>query len=212
MEDVVGGGSVQGGHAASAVFVAERSYSWMEPQNRHTETLRTTKRLAINAFLVFHLVAITCWCIPLSTPLIVAFRTAVRPYFLWSGLFQSWDAFAPEPKHVNAYVEAVVIHHNGAIQTWKFPRMEQLSLVERTYRERYRKFVENLQADANAPLWPDVSRRIARLTNNAPNPPEIIMLVRHWTDIVPRAGASASREPSHVQILYEYKVTPRDLE
>ena len=184
----------------------------MELQNRHRQALRKAKRAAINAFLVFHLVAITCWCIPISSPLIAAFRTAVRPYFLWSGLFQSWDAFAPAPKHVNAYIEAVVIHKDGAIQTWKFPRMEQLSPLERTYRERYRKFVENLQADSSAPLWPDVSRRIARLNNNRSNPPEIIMLVRHWTDIVPQPAAPAHPEPSHVQILYECKVNPADLQ
>ena len=155
--------------------------------------------------------AITCWSIPINSPLITAFRTAVRPYVLWSGLFQSWDAFAPEPKHINSYLEAIVIHKDGSIQTWKFPRMEQLSLAERYQKERYRKYVENLQGESNAPLWPDAARHVARLNSDASNPAQIIMLVRHWTEIVPRADASAHPEPPHVQILYEYKVTPEDL-
>lgn len=168
------------------------------------------KRIAISAFLAFHLVAITCWAIPPDTPLLAAFRNAVRPYFLWSGLFQAWNAFAPAPKAVNSYVESIVIYRDGRVLTWKFPRMEQLSVFERYYRERYRKFVENLKEDSSVALWPDAARYIARLNNtDASNPPEIVMLIRHWTDIMPGAPASASKP--HVQIFYEYKVAPGDL-
>jgi hypothetical protein len=167
------------------------------------------KRTAISAFLAFHLVAITCWAIPLDTPLIVAFRNAVSPYFLWSGLFQAWNAFAPAPKALNSYLEGIVIYHDGRVLTWKFPRMEQLPLAQRYYRERYRKFVENLKEDSNVALWPDAARYIARLNNDAFNPPEIVMLIRHWTDIVPPPAPPADRP--HVQIFYEYKVKPQDL-
>jgi hypothetical protein len=166
------------------------------------------KRIAISAFIGFHLLAITCWAIPLDTPLLLAFRNAVRPYFLWSGLFQAWNAFAPAPKALNSHVEAIVIRKDGRVLTWKFPRMEQLSLAERYYRERYRKFVENLKEDSSVALWPDAARYIARLNNDAANPPEIVMLIRHWTDIVP--GATSAPQP-HVQIFYEYKVKPQDL-
>jgi hypothetical protein len=188
-----------------------------EPQNSAAVPVSQTgpwslpplKRSAISAFLAFHLLAITCWAIPLDTPLMVAFRNAVRPYFLWSGLFQAWNAFAPAPKALNSYVEAIVIYHDGRVLTWKFPRMEQLSLAQRYYRERYRKFVENLKEDSSVALWPDAARYIARLNNNPSNPPEIVMLIRHWTDIVPPPAPPAGQP--HVQIFYEYKVKPADL-
>ena len=112
----------------------------------------------ISAFLLFHILAITAWCIPLETPLIAELKGFIRPYMFWSGLFQGWDMFAPSPRSVNAYVEAAVIFKDGRIHNWKFPRMEQLGLTERYYRERYRKFVENLQVDSNSALWPDAAR------------------------------------------------------
>jgi hypothetical protein len=188
--------------------------------NRYSETapksgtrsanLAKLKRIAISAFLLFHLLAITCWTIPLDSPLIAACRGVIRPYVLWSGLFQTWNAFAPAPKAVNSYVEALVIYKDGRVLNWKFPRMEHMSLGERYYKERYRKFVENLKEDTSVALWPDAARYVARVNNDPSNPPEIIMLIRHWSDIVPGSGSSAP-QPQHVQIFYEYKVKPADL-
>jgi hypothetical protein len=172
----------------------------------------SVKRIVISAFLLFHILAITLWCVPLDTLLVGAFRDAVRPYMLWTGLFQSWDMFAPTPRSFNAWVEASVIFRDGRIQPWRFPRMEQLSLTDRYYKERYRKFVENLQEDKQAALWPDVARHIARLNNNPANPPEIVMLIRYWSEIVPRADGSYHPEPVRGHILFEYNVKPRDLQ
>ena len=171
------------------------------------------KRAVISAFLLFHIIAITCWSIPLDSPLRTAFVSFIRPYFVWSGLFQSWDMFAPLPTSANAYIQAFVIYKDGTIRNWKFPRMEQLGLAERYYRERYRKYEENLKQDANAPLWPDAARHIARLNNNRSNPPEIITLVRYWSDIVPPGDSSShAAEPPHAQIFYRYNVKPEDLQ
>jgi hypothetical protein len=165
------------------------------------------KRIAISAFLFFHIVAITCWSLPFGSPLITAFDNVIRPYLVWSGLFQYWDTFAPVPKSVNSYVDAIVIYKNGHTRNWEFPRMEKLSLTDRYWEERYRKFVENLKEDTNVALWPDAGRRIARLNNSdASNPPEIVVLIRHWSNIVPYRS-----EPWHAQIFYEYNVKPEDL-
>jgi hypothetical protein len=168
-------------------------------------------RLVISLFLLFHLFAIVLWAVPLQTPLIGAFREWVRPYLLWSGLFQSWDTFAPSPRGVNAYVQGVVITSDGRIHTWKFPRMEQLGITERYYRERYRKFVENLQEQSSAALWPDVARHLARMYNNPANPPEIVMLVRYWSDIPPPSTGPYQPPPEKAHIFFEYRVQPGDL-
>jgi hypothetical protein len=168
------------------------------------------KHIAISAFLLFHIVAITCWCIPFDSALIREIRDSVRPYMLWSGLFQSWDPFAPVPRSVNLYVEAVVIFKDGHTHTWKFPRMERLSFTERYYKERYRKFVENLAQDSHSALWPDVARYIARL-NNSPNPPQIVMLIRYWSEIVPQADGSYHPGPERAHIFFTYEVKPEDL-
>jgi hypothetical protein len=168
-------------------------------------------RISISIFLLFHIVAIALWCTPLDTPLIAEGKGFIRPYMVWSGLFQSWDTFAPSPKSVNAYVVASVITKDGVVHPWNFPRMEQLSFTERYYKERYRKFAENLQDDRNSALWPDVARHLARLYNNPANPPEIVMLIRYWSDITPPVnGAHHSERPS-ARIFFEYRVTPEDL-
>jgi hypothetical protein len=170
------------------------------------------KHIGISAFLLFHIVAITCWCVPLESPLIDAFRSVVRPYLLWSGLFQSWDMFAPSPKTLNGYVEAVVIYKDGSIRNWAFPRMEHLTARDRYSADRYRKFVENLKEDRSLALWPDAARHIAWLNNNRSSPPEMVILVRHWSEIVPRFNAAYQPEPWHAEIFYEYKVQPADLQ
>jgi hypothetical protein len=168
-------------------------------------------RVAINTFLLFHLFAIVCWAMPLDTPLIAAFRGFIRPYMLWSGLFQSWDIFAPTPRTVNDYVQGVVITKDGRIHTWKFPRMEQLSITERYYRERYRKFIENFQEERYSALWPDIARHLARMYNNPDNPPEIVMLVRYWSDIPPPTSGPYRPEPERARIFFEYRIRPGDL-
>jgi hypothetical protein len=131
---------------------------------------------------------------------------------LWSGLFQNWDTFAPSPKSVNAYVEAAVIFKDGHTHTWKFPRMEQLKLTERYHEERYRKFMEILQKDSYSALWPDVARHIARLNKNDTNPPEIVMLISYWSEIVPQANGSYHPGPERARIFFRYDVKPEDLQ
>ncbi len=170
-------------------------------------SIEPARQIAISGFLLFHLITITLWAVPLSSPLVLAFREFVRPYMLWSGLFQAWDTFAPSPKLVNTYMEANVIGRDGRIQVWKFPRMEQLSLLQRYSKERYRKFTENIADNKNSGLLPAVARHLARSFNNPANPPEIVMLIQHWSDIT-----LEGQGPEHAQVFFVYRVQPRDLE
>lgn len=171
-------------------------------------TLRA-RRAAINAFLIFHLFGITCWSIPLTNPLLTAGRNLIRPYFLWAGLFQSWDMFSPTPRAINSYVEAIVLYKDGTTKNWAFPRMDQLSLTQRYFKERYRKFAENVYEDTNSALWPDVARRIVRL-NGGPNEPAMVFLVRYSSPIVPQSGPPLPAAWDS-QVFYAYKVEPEDV-
>lgn len=172
---------------------------------------RRAKYIAINIFLAFHILAIACWCIPIDSPLIPLCRNLVRPYFLWSGLFQSWDMFAPIPKTANTYVEAVVIYRDGSRKTWTLPRMEQLGLTGKYFKERYRKFADNLQLDENEALLPDAARYIARLNSTPANPVKTVLLIQHFSFIVPRADGSYIPEPWEQHILLGYGVRAEDL-
>jgi len=173
--------------------------------------LPKTKWWAISAFLVFHLVAIACWCLPIDNRLILGCRAVVRPYFRWSGLFQSWDMFAPIPKVANTRVEAIVEYKDGSTELWTFPRMEQLGFREKLFKERYRKFAENLQREENDPLLPDVARHIARIESTPSRPVKMVVLVQDWSAIVLRSDGSYEPGPWEQHVLLGYGVRSEDL-
>jgi hypothetical protein len=174
--------------------------------------LKKWQYVAINGFLIFHILAICCWCMPFGSPFIAACRGALRPYFLWSGLFQSWDMFSPLPKATNAYMEALVLYKDGSTTMWSFPRMEQLSLTDRYSKERYRKFVETVLVESSSPLWPDVARYVARMPEIRENGPQKIMLVVKWSDVVAHEDGTFTRAPWDEHVFYSYDVKPEDLQ
>jgi hypothetical protein len=167
-------------------------------------------RGAISAFILFHLIAITCWAAPTKFWLVAGVKELVRPYMLWSGLFQSWDTFAPNPPNVNSYVKAVVVTQDLHIHVWSFPRMEELSYSERYYKERYRKFAEVMLQANNAAILPGIAKHIARTFNGQTSPPQRVLLLQYQTDIT--LGADESREPVPKPFaFYDYYVQPEDL-
>ena len=173
--------------------------------------LRKAKYIAINAFLAFHILAVTVWCVPIDSPLIPLCRNLIRPYFLWAGLFQSWNMFAPIPKGANTYIEATLIYRDKSRKIWTFPRVEQMNLTERFFKERYRKFAENLQRDELDELLPDAARYIARLNSSPDNPVRTVILVQKVSFIVPRPDGGYVPEPLSPHILVGYGVQPEDL-
>jgi len=169
------------------------------------------RRILINTFLIFHLVVITCWCVPLPIPFAGLVKELARPYLLWSGMFQSWDMFAPSPKTINSYVEAMVFFKNGHTKKWAFPRMEQLSFTDRYYKERYRKYVENLKEDNNSAIWADAAREIARLNSTPAAPVRMVFLIRYWSNIIPRDDDTIEPPAWDGHVFFAYNVQPGDL-
>lgn len=180
--------------------------------NRDDASRGNTKGLvrgAISVFILFHLIAITCWALPVNWLPVVGVRQITRPYMLWTGLFQTWDMFAPDPASRNTYIKAVVIteHH---IHVWTFPRMDQLSFWQRYQKERYRKFVENMLPEQNAAVLPDVVRHIARFYNDPSDPPRKVMLIKFQSDIMPGSGDQPEPKPKPSDLYDEY-LGPEDL-
>jgi hypothetical protein len=165
---------------------------------------------AINLFLLFHLFAILIWCLPSNGLPLVVCRKLVRPYFLWSGLFQSWDMFSPSPRRTNGYLQAMLAYSDGTTDYWEFPRMNRLSLSQRYSKERYRKFEENLSEDKFPDLWPDVARYIARHAPDGSKRPEMVMLIMNWSDLVRNADGSFTDLPWQSRVFYRYRVEPED--
>jgi len=164
------------------------------------------RKRAISVFLLFHLVAIPCWGLPFDSLPTLICRALVRPYFLWTGLFQSWDMFAPSPIRANRYLEAMLVYPDGTTDYWAFPRMDRLSFTARYAKERYRKFEEVLTDDKNADMWPDIARYVARQALRGSARPERVLLVLHWSDLEQSGDGSFDATPWQSRVLFSYRV------
>jgi hypothetical protein len=172
---------------------------------------RRVPQAAVSLFILFHLIAITAWALPVNFSAVRDLREIIRPYMLWTGLYQSWDMFAPNPKSIDAYIKAVVFTQDRHMKVWTFPRMEELSFRERYPKERYRKFAEMLPDQKNEALWPGVAAHVARLFNNPIDPPDKVVLIEFRADIKPGADESSAPVPTP-NVFYEGYVEPGDLQ
>ncbi len=165
---------------------------------------------AISIFILFNMIAILSWAIPLNVAPLPQIKELVRPYLLWTGLFQSWDFFAPNPRPVNSYIEGVAVTQDHQMRVFNFPRMEELSYAKRYREERYRKFAEVLCDSRYAALWPDVARHVARLLNSPADPPQMVILMKFQAPI--KYGVTPSQPPAlKPEFFYEYYVSSEDL-
>lgn len=174
------------------------------------------KRIAISAFIVFHIAATLLWIAPNSS-IKQELLPKVRNYISYVGLWQAWGMFAPNPSNLNMTLGATVTYQDGSTAEWKFPRMHELPLVERYGRERYRKYQEYAYQDSFAPIWPSLVRYIADQMNTDPNnPPAQVVLNRNWWFVPkPPASGDISTDPPHTWNRYEFfkmTITPLDLQ
>ena len=172
----------------------------------------------VNAFIVGHVVAIAAWSTPgpVQPAPLRALNRMIAPYMLRSGLWQGWDMFAPDPLAINVDVEAEVTFRDGSRVTWVFPRMEELSYVERYRKERYRKWRERVRGDAFRTTWPDTARYVARLHDRPDHPVAAVALMRRWVEISPPVGPRLPPRlrvvvPVHGYRFFVYPLTPGTL-
>ena len=76
----------------------------------------TARRLAISAFVLFHLSALIIWTMP-ACAIKDRFQAPYRYYILPLGIWQWWAIFAPEPVRENQVLEAEVIDAKRLIRT-----------------------------------------------------------------------------------------------
>ncbi len=139
----------------------------------------------INCFIIFHLFALIPWALPGDALWFARLRRTAEPYMLWSGLWQKWDMFSPDPLKLNAWLSAEVVYPGGETKTFEFPRMENLGETQKFLQERFRKWAsERVRVDENSMLWPDTSRWVARQHwNDGSGPPLEVHLIRHFSTL-----------------------------
>lgn len=167
----------------------------------------------ISAFILIYLMCVTLWLMAPS-PRRNALVDLYQPVMLWSGLWQSFDVFAPNPRDVNLDLEAHITYSDGSKSIWKYPRIDQMGLIERTIHERWRKFgLDHLNWEKEKNLWPDFARFVAYQENSANRHPVTIVLVRHWAYIPkPEKGLGQPPPPHNSEYeFFTYTVKPEDL-
>ena len=173
-------------------------------QSRAARHLRT-------AFVVFHLIVITAFATPANIFPLNALRNLLAPYALCIGLNEAWDTFAPNPKSSEQYVKAIVLTAGGDTRVYSFPRMEELSTLERYREERYRKFVESIVCKDCSGLWPDIEKAVARRKENSADSPAKVILVDFESSIDPLSGAIGDDAHAKPTVLSEQWIEPAEV-
>jgi hypothetical protein len=183
--------------------------------NFHREPNSTVVRKSIiSIFLLCYIYAIGLSLLPVS-PVRNALFDPIRPLLLYSGLWENFIVFAPNPPMTNVDLTAKIQRRNGETIIWQYPRMDKLSILDRIEKERYRKFgSDHLNYDAEVMFRPDLARFVARLYRDDDNPPQTITLQRHWADIPapPDGIGKPLPEHNHQADIFTYTVRPDDMQ
>lgn len=169
-------------------------------------------------FIFAHLTAIIVWSIPSDALWWKRLKHVVEPTMLFTGLWQGWDMFAPEPLSINARLSAELVLADGSTQEWPFPEVHKMGPVDAFYGERWRKWaIDRVRLDENSRVWPDTARYILRkATYSKDNSPKEVKLSRHWRTIMPPSqtwlalGDETSTTENHYTF-FTYKVGEKDL-
>lgn len=167
----------------------------------------------ISLFILSYMVCISLWVMAPSKRRDDVIRS-FEPAVLWAGLWQSYDVFSPNPRDINLDLEGLVTFDDGSTTIWKYPRMEQMGIVERVIHERWRKLGhDHLNWEKEKQLWPDFARFIARTVNSENKHPASVVLVRHWIAIPKPKDGFGKPLPPHTNRyeFYSYKVQEEDL-
>lgn len=150
-----------------------------------------------------------------STPLRDRLVPYVMPFLDYTGTWQNFAVFAPNPRDENIYISAIVTFADGSTQYFAYPRLDRLNYFDRMQKERFRKYaLDNAYKDTDRGVWPDLARYIARTSARAGAVPISVSLQRHWSDIPPPQKGVGKPLPENSQQLtfFVYTVSPEDLE
>lgn len=157
---------------------------------------RRTVSIFIKIAVIFHALSITIWALPnppdeprtiKGSDWILFYNqrylkeSFVKHYLIWSGTWQYWDMFSPNPSNRDIWIDAVVTYDNGEVLRYRYPRMYELNLFEKYLKERYRKYLERSEPEDFAWVWPTFAQRIAlEATRDKHNLPKTVLLRRYW--------------------------------
>jgi hypothetical protein len=171
----------------------------------------TAWRLAISAFVLFHVTATVIWVTPVS-PLKQRLMPAFRYYMLPLGLWQAWCMFAPDPQRETIVLESEVIDVHGMRHVYEFPKVADLPWWRKMPRFRHPKFASNLLFDEFAHQREFTAKHaVRRLGLDASLFPLHSSLYLHVKDSPPPGTSCADpMTPARIHLLATYEFPSLD--
>lgn len=105
-----------------------------------------------------------------------------RYYLFYTGGWQAWNMFSPNPSQFDAYYDAEITYLDGTKEIVPYPRMYTMTLTEKYLKERFRKYSERFNNEKTESWkWPALAQWMAHISYHDPNnPPTVVVMRRHW--------------------------------
>jgi hypothetical protein len=176
------------------------------------------KRALLNLFIIAHVTLLFLWGLP-SNRFATFVTRPVRSYVIFAGLWHNWSMFAPSPYTLNYDMRARVEFKDGTSKDWIWPRVNEMSILKRIPKERFRKWRELMFNDDFAASWIHNAKFVARqLNTTASNPPVKVTLTRFWRPVPPPNLKQDYQpfpkdfSPTHSFCIGTYPIAPKDLQ
>ncbi len=155
--------------------------------------LSETGRVLVSLFVIVTIAAMALSTLPPSR-LDDATEPYRRPITDATGLFQSWQLFAPNPRASTLQLEARLTYGDGKTATWQPPRGDRIIGVYRTF--RWRKWANNVMVDDNTRLHRTAALFVAsRNRRDGEYPVEVTLVRLSYTAPPPGSGRPRDHDP-----------------
>ncbi len=152
-----------------------------------------TARVLISLFVIVILAAMALSTLP-SSRLDEVTEPYRRPITDATGLFQSWELFAPDPRGSTLQLEARLTYDDGSTRTWQPPKGDRVVGVYRTF--RWRKWANNVLVEDNTHLHRAAALFVASRNRRGGEYPVEVTLVRlSYSAPPPGSGRPRDHEP-----------------
>lgn len=170
------------------------------------------RRAVVSVLVIAYLLSACMYCMPAGLWQATVLRPQ-RSFMEWSGLWQDWSMFSPDPFLDNTYLTASLRFDDGSATEYELPRMEKMGFVDALYRERWRKFWQDNLNESNW-LCPPFSVYLARKFDSPKRHPTSVELVRHTEEIRHPDDPAALKKGAlcQEQTFFRYDVSQRDLQ
>ncbi|MBX9878114.1 MAG: hypothetical protein K2Y22_06600 [Candidatus Obscuribacterales bacterium] len=187
-------------------------------QNQVQNIRRSLSYAFINLFIVVWTVAAFIMCSPPSVchDVLVA---AIKPPFLYMGLYQFFWMYAPDPPKVyTIHIGADILYADGTEKSWEFPRLQDYKKDFYLHQSKHRYYQWKyylFDPVGNAEILPDAALFAARKNNADPKNPPVRVVLYNVTErtLLPGREDTGEVKTDSLQkdMFFTYHIKPGEL-